>query len=60
MPLIFDGMLETRFILWLENRISPDMIDTLVCTEIPNTEVDIVKTNMMHVLCSLLNNNSPC
>lgn len=49
----------------LENRIYLDMIDKFVCTEIPNPEVDpllydIIKANMMHGPCGLLNKNPPC
>ncbi|XP_060879154.1 uncharacterized protein LOC132951353 [Metopolophium dirhodum] len=41
------------------------MIDKFVCAEIPNPDVDtllyeIVKANMIHGPCGLLNKNSPC
>ncbi|XP_025405020.1 uncharacterized protein LOC112679444 [Sipha flava] len=41
------------------------MIDKFVCAEIPNPDVDpllyeIVKANMIHGQCGLLNKNSPC
>ena len=41
------------------------MIDKFVCAEITNPDVDtllyeIVKANMIHGPCGLLNKNSPC
>lgn len=52
-------------ILWLESRILSDIIDKFVYAEIPNPDVDpllyeIVKSNMMHGPCDLLNKTSPC
>ncbi|KAL4141455.1 hypothetical protein QTP88_004092 [Uroleucon formosanum] len=59
------GLPHVHISLWLENRISSDMIDNFVCAEISNPDVDpllyeIVKANMIHGLCGLLNKNSPC
>lgn len=57
---IFDRIAETRLktckyyqiLMWLENIISPDMIDILVCTEILDPLLyAIANTNMMHGPC---------
>ncbi|XP_050059745.1 uncharacterized protein LOC126551035 [Aphis gossypii] len=59
------GLPHVHILLWLENQITSDMIDKFVCAEIPNPDVDpllyeIVKANMIHGPCGLLNKNSPC
>lgn len=59
------GLPHVHILLWLVDRISPDMIDKFVCAEIPNPDEDpllheIVTANMMHGPCGILNRNSPC
>ncbi|KAL4098553.1 hypothetical protein QTP88_023139 [Uroleucon formosanum] len=59
------GLPHVHILLWLENRILSDMIEKFVCAEIPNPDVDpllykIVKANMIHGPCGLLNKNSTC
>lgn len=36
------GLPQMHIFLWLENRISPNMMDKFVCAEIPNPEVDLL------------------
>ena len=54
-------------LLWLsaEHRITPDKIDDVICTEIPDPSIDpelhqIVMSNMVHGPCGCVNPNSPC
>lgn len=59
------GLPHIHILLWLEQRIPPDMIDKVIYAEIPNPEQDpllynIIKTNMIHGPCGSVNNNSPC
>ncbi|XP_077273719.1 uncharacterized protein LOC143903730 [Temnothorax americanus] len=59
------GLPHIHILLWLEQRIFSDMIDKVICAEIPNPLKDsllhnIVKANMIHGPCGDLNHNSPC
>ncbi|XP_071582444.1 uncharacterized protein [Temnothorax nylanderi] len=59
------GLPHIHILLWLEQRIFPDMIDKVICAEIPDPVQDsllhnIVKANMIHGPCGGLNRNSPC
>ncbi|XP_077282750.1 uncharacterized protein LOC143908816 [Temnothorax americanus] len=59
------GLPHIHILLWLEQRIFSDMIDKVICAEIPNPLKDsllhnIVKANMIHGPCGGLNHNSPC
>ncbi|XP_065356368.1 uncharacterized protein LOC135950766 [Calliphora vicina] len=59
------GLPHVHILLWLDQRISPNLIDEVVCAEIPNLETDpilydIVKNNMIHGPCGAMNSNSPC
>jgi hypothetical protein len=59
------GLPHVHILLWLQQRISPDMIDDVICAEIPDQKqdpllYDIVKANMIHGPCGSLNCKSPC
>lgn len=53
------GLPHIHILLWLENRISSNAIDSFVCAEIPNPEDlhDLVKAHMIHSLCGSFNTN---
>lgn len=53
--------LHIHILLWLEQRLQSNMVDNLIRAELPDPRLhDIVKTNMTHGPCGLLNPNSPC
>ncbi|XP_073827769.1 uncharacterized protein [Musca autumnalis] len=59
------GLPHIHILLWLEERIQSNMIDNVVCAELPDPEKDsalhnIVKNNMIHGPCGKANMNSPC
>ena len=66
------GLPHCHSLLWLEKKITPDMIDDVVSAQIPDPELDpklfeIVKSTMVHgpcgklnPKCSCMNNNSVC
>ncbi|XP_024893230.1 uncharacterized protein LOC112468336 [Temnothorax curvispinosus] len=59
------GLPYIHILLWLEQRIFSDMIDKIICAEIPDPLKDsllhnIVKANMIHGPCGGLNHNSLC
>lgn len=59
------GLPHVHILLWLQNRISSNIIDNVISAKIPDPEQDpllndIVKSNMIHGLCGSLNPNAPC
>ncbi|XP_054715564.1 uncharacterized protein LOC129225044 [Uloborus diversus] len=59
------GLPHIHCLLWLEEAITADMIDKVVCAEIPDVDrdpllYDIVKANMIHGPCGSVNTFSPC
>jgi hypothetical protein len=54
-----------HILIWLENKIRPDDIDSLICAEIPDPIQDpilheIERKNMIHGPCGTFNVNSKC
>ncbi|KAF0720858.1 ATP-dependent DNA helicase, partial [Aphis craccivora] len=54
-----------HILIWLENKIRPDDIDTLICAKIPDPIQnpilhEIVRKNMIHGPCGTFNGNSEC
>ena len=59
------GLPHAHILLWLEEKLRPDAIDTVISAEFPDKNedpilFDIVKTHMIHGPCGTLNRNSPC
>ncbi|XP_054720603.1 uncharacterized protein LOC129230227 [Uloborus diversus] len=59
------GLPHIHCLLWLEEAITADMVDKVVCAEIPDVDrdpllYDIVKANMIHGPCGRVNTFSPC
>ncbi|XP_054711426.1 uncharacterized protein LOC129221016 [Uloborus diversus] len=59
------GLPHIHCLLWLEEAITADMVDKVVCAEIPDVDrdpllYDIVKANMIHEPCGSVNIFSPC
>lgn len=59
------GLPHIHILLWLEQRIPPNMLNSIICAEVPDPENDpllheIVKSNMIHGPCGTVNANSPC
>ena len=61
------GLPHCHLLLWLSAnyRITPDKINDVICTEIPDPSVDpevhqMVMSNMVYGPCSCINHNSPC
>lgn len=53
-----------NILLWLIDHITPDLIEKVICAEIPDPEkdpklFDIVKSNMIHGPCGNINLRSP-
>ncbi|GFU44401.1 helitron_like_N domain-containing protein [Trichonephila clavipes] len=59
------GLPHAHILIWMMEKITPNRIDEIICSEIPDIEIDkdlhdIVSKNMIHGPCGSLNNNSPC
>lgn len=59
------GLPHIHILLWLIEHISADMIDNIICAEIPDPDADpklyqIIRSNMIHGPCGNFNNKSPC
>ncbi|XP_045511060.1 uncharacterized protein LOC123705982 [Colias croceus] len=59
------GLPHAHILLWLEEKLRPDTIDSVISAEFPDKTqdpmlFDIVKTHMIHGPCGTLNRNSPC
>lgn len=59
------GLPHAHILLWLKEKLRPEKIDTIISAELPNPDgdplmFDIVKANMIHGPCGLLNPESPC
>lgn len=59
------GLPHSHILIWLNEKIRPEEIDSIISAEIPDRNVDpvlflIVTSNMIHGPCGQHNNNSPC
>lgn len=59
------GLPHVHILLWLQQRITPDKLDSVVSAEIPDPDQEsylyaIIKANISHGPCGTLNNKSPC
>nr|XP_018911732.1 PREDICTED: uncharacterized protein LOC109040297 [Bemisia tabaci] len=59
------GLPHAHILLWLREKLRPEKIDAIISAELPNPDedpllFDIVKANMIHGPCGLLNPESPC
>ena len=59
------GLPHAHILIWLIEKVTPDLIDQVISAEIPDVDIDpdlfeIITKNMIHGPCGLLNNNSPC
>ncbi|UYV77959.1 hypothetical protein LAZ67_15003037 [Cordylochernes scorpioides] len=59
------GLPHAHILIWLIDKITPDQIDQVISTEIPDIAIDpdlfeVVAKNMIHGPCGAINNNSPC
>ena len=59
------GLPHAHILLWLTTKIQPTDIDSIVCAELPNRDIDpelfeVVMKNMIHGPCGPLNSKSPC
>lgn len=59
------GLPHAHILIWLKTKITPNQIDQIISAELPNPEEDpilfeIVKKNMIHGPCGVLNSKSPC
>lgn len=59
------GLPHVHILLWLEQKITPDQIDSFISAEIPDVETDptlhnVIVSNMIHGPCGSVNPQSPC
>ena len=59
------GSPHAHSLIWLIDRITPDLIDNIICAEIPDPNIDlklhdVIQKNLFHGPCGNLNPNSPC
>lgn len=61
----FEGLPHAHIILWVEERLTADKIDRVICAEIPSQQENLtlhnlVKKHMIHGPCGVLNRMSVC
>ncbi|GFW51845.1 helitron_like_N domain-containing protein [Trichonephila clavipes] len=59
------GLPHAHTLIWLCNKITSNEIDDVICSEIPDVNIDkdlheVVVKNMIHGPCGTFNPNSPC
>ncbi|KAL7295112.1 hypothetical protein TKK_0011579 [Trichogramma kaykai] len=59
------GLPHAHILIWFMEKITPDTIDEIISTEIPDSNIDlelfeIVRKNMIHGPCGIINNSYPC
>ena len=59
------GLPHAHIHLWLQEKIHPSQIDSIICAELPNPQLDpvlfeVIKSQMVHGPCGRFNPNSPC
>jgi hypothetical protein len=59
------GLPHAHILIWLQEKIRPTLIDSIISAELPNPEEDrvlfeTITKNMIHGPCGLINPTSPC
>ncbi|XP_053593876.1 uncharacterized protein LOC128667531 [Microplitis demolitor] len=59
------GLPHAHILLWLEDKVTPNRIDSIIKAEFPNPQEDldlynIIKKHMIHGPCGIINSKSPC
>lgn len=59
------GLPHAHILIWLIQKITPDLIDDFISAEIPDPNIDpdlheIITKNMIHGPCGIINQQSPC